>query len=245
MQFWGDIITQHPELIGELPRNIIALEWGYEADHPFDAHGEQFAAAGIPFYVCPGTGSWRTLAGRTDSILGNLRNAAESGLKHGAVGYLITDWGDLGHWQPLPVSYLGFAYGAAASWTCEALSDLDFTSALSRYAFGDPTGTLGSIAFDLGNVYQVTSVTLFNATIFFELLRASPESIPSDRRLDRGRTAPGAGRHRCRDGALAAVPVGSARRPAHPAGIRLGSGHDAACLPPRSVGAARRRDALA
>ena len=68
MQFWGDIITQHPELIGELPRNIIALEWGYEADHPFDAHCARFAAAGIPFYVCPGTGSWRTLAGRTDSI---------------------------------------------------------------------------------------------------------------------------------------------------------------------------------
>ena len=178
MQFWGDIITQHPELIGELPRNIIALEWGYEADHPFDAHCARFAAAGIPFYVCPGTGSWRTLAGRTDSILGNLRNAAESGLKHGAVGYLNTDWGDLGHWQPLPVSYLGFAYGAAASWTCEALSNLDFTSALSRYAFGDPTGTLGSIAIDLGNVHKVTAVTLFNATIFFELLRASPESIP-------------------------------------------------------------------
>lgn len=178
MQFWGDIITQHPELIGELPRNIIALEWGYEADHPFDAHGEHFAAAGIPFYVCPGTGSWRTLAGRTDSILGNLRNAAESGLKHGAVGYLNTDWGDLGHWQPLPVSYLGFAYGAAASWTCEALSHLDFTSALSHYAFGDPTGTLGSIAFDLGNIHQVTAVTLFNATIFFELLRAAPESVP-------------------------------------------------------------------
>ena len=84
MQYWGDIIIQHPELIGELPRDAVALVWGYEADHPFDAHGEKFAAAGIPFYVCPGTGSWRTLAGRTSSVLGNLRNAAENGLKHGA-----------------------------------------------------------------------------------------------------------------------------------------------------------------
>ena len=38
---------------------------------------------------------------------------AENGLKHGAVGYLNTDWGDRGHWQVLPVSYLGFAAGAA------------------------------------------------------------------------------------------------------------------------------------
>ncbi|MCZ7545510.1 MAG: beta-N-acetylhexosaminidase [Anaerolineae bacterium] len=36
MQFWGDIVQNHPELIPELPGDIIALEWGYEADHPFD-----------------------------------------------------------------------------------------------------------------------------------------------------------------------------------------------------------------
>ena len=148
MQYWGDIIIQHPELIGELPRDAVALEWGYEADHPFAAHGEKFAAAGIPFYVCPGTGSWRTLAGRTSSILGNLRNAAENGIKHGAVGYLNTDWGDEGHWQPLPVSYLGFACGAAVSWACDAARDLDLATALSLYAFGDPTGTLGGIALE-------------------------------------------------------------------------------------------------
>ena len=43
MQFWGDIIIQHPELIAGLPRDTIALGWGYEADHPFDEHGAQFA----------------------------------------------------------------------------------------------------------------------------------------------------------------------------------------------------------
>ena len=32
MQFWGDIIVQYPELIPELPRDAIALEWGYEAE---------------------------------------------------------------------------------------------------------------------------------------------------------------------------------------------------------------------
>jgi hexosaminidase len=53
MQFWGDIITHYPELVRELPRDAVALEWGYEADHPFDAHGALFAASGIPFYVCP------------------------------------------------------------------------------------------------------------------------------------------------------------------------------------------------
>ncbi|GAH66375.1 unnamed protein product, partial [marine sediment metagenome] len=36
MQFWGDIIKAYPELIPELPENIIAMVWGYEPDHPFN-----------------------------------------------------------------------------------------------------------------------------------------------------------------------------------------------------------------
>jgi hexosaminidase len=138
MMFWGDIIVQHPELIAELPRDVIALEWGYEADHPFDEDGAKFAQAGIPFYVCPGTSSWNSIVGRTDNALANLRNAAENGLKHGAIGYLITDWGDNGHWQSLPFSYIGFAYGAAVSWAFQANRDMDIARATSFFAFAIP-----------------------------------------------------------------------------------------------------------
>ncbi len=44
MLYWGDIIMEHPELAPELPRDAIALEWGYEAAHPFEAHGSRFQA---------------------------------------------------------------------------------------------------------------------------------------------------------------------------------------------------------
>ncbi len=171
MQFWGDIILHHPELVAELPRDLIALEWGYEADHPFAAHGAQFAAAGLPFYVCPGTSSWCSLAGRTDNALGNLRNAAVQGLRHGAAGYLNTDWGDRGHWQALPISYLGFAAGAAYSWGLEAHREADWPLLLSRFAFDDPAGVMGRVACDLGNVYQATGLAIPNGTLLFWILQ--------------------------------------------------------------------------
>lgn len=172
MQFWGDIIVHYPELVPELPRDVVALEWGYEADHPFDEHGRLFASAGVPFYVCPGTASWNAIAGRTDNALGNLRNAAENGLKYGAGGYLNTDWGDRGHWQYLPVSYLGFAAGAADSWCLETNKDLDIVRTVSLFAFEDPSGTMGRIAYDLGNIYQVPGVPyLHNSSILFWLLQ--------------------------------------------------------------------------
>jgi hypothetical protein len=154
---WGDIIMEHPELVLELPSGLIALEWGYEAASPFDQNGARFAASKIPFYVCPGTSSWLSLVGRTDNALANLRNAAINGKKHGAIGYLITDWGDYGHWQPLPVSYLGFAYGAAVSWAVEANLDLDVPAVLNQFAFDDPSGVMGKIAYESGTLYQIVN----------------------------------------------------------------------------------------
>ncbi len=164
MQCWGDIILKHPELIPELPKDVIALEWGYEATHPFAEHGEKFAQSGVPFYVCPGTSTWNTIAGRTDNAMGNLLNAAENGLKHGAIGYLITDWGDNGHWQFLPVSYLGFAYGAGLSWCVGTNRELDMMAVLNQFAFRDKAGVMGKVTYDMGNVYQALGPYFRNAS---------------------------------------------------------------------------------
>ncbi len=177
MQFWGDIIMHHPELVADLPKDALALEWGYEADHPFDDHGEKFASSGIPFYVCPGTSSWNTVAGRTDNAIGNLVNAAENGLKHGAIGYLNTDWGDNGHWQPLPVSYLGFAFGAAVAWANTTNRELDVRKALDLFIFHDDAEVMGNLVYELGNVYQTPGVLIPNNSVLFWILQATPEEI--------------------------------------------------------------------
>ncbi len=172
MHFWGDIIMEHPELVPELPKDVVALEWGYEANHPFDEHGAKFSASGIPFFVCPGTSSWNTIVGRTDNCLGNLRNAAENGLKHGATGYLITDWGDNGHWQYLPVSYLGFAAGAAYSWCFSANREMDIVRALDVHVFRDDAEVMGRLVYDLGNAYQKIGYLVGNASVLFHFLHS-------------------------------------------------------------------------
>ena len=170
MQFWGDIIVQHPDLVAELPPDAIALEWGYEADHPFEAHGAQFAEAGLPFYVCPGVATWNSIAGRTTNALGNLRNAAVSGLKYGARGYLNTEWGDNHYWQPGAVRDLGFAMGAAFSWAYEANREADVPRVISRFAFDDPTDNLGRVAYDLGEVYRAVGFVPHNSSAVFWML---------------------------------------------------------------------------
>ena len=173
MAFWGDIIIRHPELISELPRDAVALEWGYEADHPFDAHGAQFAASGIPFYVCPGTSSWNSLAGRTSNLVANVRLAAENGRRHGACGLLMTDWGDGGHWQPLAVSLAGLGLGACVAWCGEANRGVDAAAAADACGAGGFGATLAG----LGDVYRLCGALRGNGTELFQLLfrpRAKP-----------------------------------------------------------------------
>lgn len=177
MQFWGDIIIHYPELVGQLPKDTIAMEWGYEADHPFEEHGALFAQSGVPFYVCAGTSSWNSLAGRTANTVNNLQNAVRSGLKNGAIGFLNTDWGDRGHWQPLPVSYLGFAYGAALSWAYAANEGLDLPRVLDLFVFQDSAGVMGQLVYDLGNIYLAPGLARHNGHILFDVLQSSFSQI--------------------------------------------------------------------
>ena len=176
MHYWGDIIIQHPEFVPELPKDAVVLEWGYEADHPFEEHGAEFANSGIPFFVCPGTSSWNTIAGRTSNCLGNIRNATGNGLRHGAGGVLNTDWGDNNHTQYLPVSYLGFAAGAAMSWCHEANRDEDFTAVLDLHAFRDEARVMGRLSYDLGNAHEKAGPAPHNSTVLFNLLTQAADS---------------------------------------------------------------------
>ena len=172
VQLWGDIILNHPELIHELPENATLLEWGYAGDHPFDEHGKLFAESGRAFYVCPGTSTWQSLGGRWDNATANLRNAAQCGLKHGAAGFLNTDWGDYGHQQTLAVSLLPMAYGAAVAWNAQQHSAQDHAFSAGLHLLGDHRSTVATAIQDMGNIYQrITKEPLPNASLDFKLMR--------------------------------------------------------------------------
>jgi len=189
VQFWGDIVVQHPELIGELPRErTVALAWGYEAPRDpatlgasvrellsgvgvdlegvrgFSTLAGPYARAGVPFRVCPGTSSWLSLLGRLPNALGNLRDAAEMGRSSQADGVLITDWGDMGHLQPPVVSLPALAYGAAVSWCLESQGELDLARALDVLLLRDPARVIGAALVRLGELGAETGLEALNSS---------------------------------------------------------------------------------
>ena len=139
---WSDIIYQHPELIGNVPRDIILLDWGYSHDSPFD-RCERLAELKRPFFVCPGTSGWNQVFNDVWNATLNIRRFVAAGKRYGALGVLNTDWGDCGHFNMLGGSLHGAVLGAAMSWNEGRPDDETFDRAFSLHAFDDPKGIMG------------------------------------------------------------------------------------------------------
>lgn len=169
-QFWGDIIVNHPELIEDLPKDMIALVWGYDDNFSAGKDLPKFVAAGLDFYVCPGTSTWNSLIGRNENGFENLKNAAIQGKKYFAKGYLITNWGDNGHWQPMSVAYPGMLLGAAYSWNCDEISLNNIEFLLNHYVYLDKTGNTAKAILKLGYAEKLTNIPNGNANAFHLML---------------------------------------------------------------------------
>ena len=150
MMFWGDIILQKPELVEELPKDIIALDWGYEANHPFDRETAALKAAGVKFAVCPGTSTWGSILGRTDVMIANIDSAVENGEKNGAMGAILTDW------EQYPQSWIcslpAIVYFSRRM-QGRRLSRVELASEIDRIA----GCRVGESLLDLGDVYRKVS----------------------------------------------------------------------------------------
>jgi hypothetical protein len=176
--FWGDIVLSHPELVPRLPEQAILLNWNYEATKSFSSESDQFKNVGVRFYNCPGTSSWCSLIGRGQNAVDNMRDAAESAIHCDAQGYLITDWGDHGHWQPFAISWVGLTYGAGVAWCYKSNSGLEHLPAsISRVAADAPTDELGRLLWRLSNVYLKAGPRLSNRTWWFAYLQSPSDGL--------------------------------------------------------------------
>ena len=164
--FWGDIVLKYPGLAERLPKDAIALDWGYEGNHPFAEETAKFAKTGLDFYVCPGTSSWNSLSGRVENMRENMAAAEAAGRRNGAKGFLVTDWGDGGHWQPLAASLPGMILGGWFADHGPKANRMDLEEALDS-VMGVP---LGGTLLRLGTLYLRGGALRANASELFRIL---------------------------------------------------------------------------
>ena len=173
-QYWGDIVIDHDSLIPYLPKNMTCMVWGYDTKYDFDKTLAKFENAGLRFYVCPGTATWRSIIGRNDIAFTNEYNAAVNAVKHGAAGMLVTNWGDFGHWQPLSVCYAPMMVGCSYAWRCDSSITRRIDFLLNQYLFEDPTGNLGQAVMKLSYAHTYAKIPEGVANAFHLMLHRYP-----------------------------------------------------------------------
>jgi hypothetical protein len=149
---WGDVVHTHPERISEIDRDLVLLDWWYEANFDFD-RVKRFAENDIAFVVCPGTSSWNCLFPRIPNSITNIERYSDAGKRHGAFGLICTDWGDSGHYNLQGGSWFGFAWAAQHAWS-GATAPADFDRAFSNALFGDRSGAVARCYREIGAIHE-------------------------------------------------------------------------------------------
>lgn len=172
IQLWGDILGKFPELYRNLPAGATVLEWHYEASDPFEPALRELREAGVPALACPGTSSWKSLCGRTGNMLGNIGRAGSEARSSGARGMLLTDWGDGGHHQHLPISYPGIAAASESAWGHGAESLEQRIPHAIAFAFPDARENprLGELLLEFGRTEEDFRHPLRGQNLLFGML---------------------------------------------------------------------------
>lgn len=173
MQFWADILLEHPERAGEAPADAVPVIWGYDAGHPFDTQCKTLKDLGRRYLVAPGASTWNSFSSRWDNARENVFEAVAYAQKHDAAGILMTAWGDNGNHWVWPVMYPSLTLAGALAWNRAGNIRLDLEKAVDAIWFNDG-GVSSSLLMEFLSTDGLFAKTVRNKSVLWEILFNPP-----------------------------------------------------------------------
>lgn len=115
VMMWGDIAAKDPEIVRQLPKDMLMLVWMYAPSDSYADMMEPYAKAGFEFMVAPGMSMWGTVYPSYDTYTKNIANLVRDGHQHGAMGMMNTAWDDSGE-SLFNTTWHGMAWAADMAW---------------------------------------------------------------------------------------------------------------------------------
>ncbi len=115
MIMYGDIILRNPEILTQLPKDILIMDWHYGASDDYPSV-EFFKRAGRQFLVSPGVSDWRRIFPDMANAFVNIQHLTQKGAQYGALGSIVSTWGDYGGANFKELDWPGFAFAGACAW---------------------------------------------------------------------------------------------------------------------------------
>jgi len=155
--FWGDIALNHPDLIGNIPKEMIVANWDYAPKESYDSRIKPFKDAGLEQFVCPGVWGWNQIFPNVDAASKNIINFVRDGQAAGSTGMLNTTWDDDGE-ALFEMTWYGIVLGAAASWQSQPVDQKVFDDAFDWAFFRNDGDQFVSVIHTLGSVNTILGI---------------------------------------------------------------------------------------
>jgi len=190
LMFWGDIAVKYPQLLGILPKDMIAVAWEYDAKPSFDSIIKPYRDAGLRVVVAPGAQTWNQLWPNLDVSYVNVRNFVRDGQRLGAMGTLNTTWNDDGE-AIYGMAWPTLIFGAAAGWQAGESNidqfknaydwafyrngDATFRDALENLDRGHQALARINVETETDDLFWIDPFTLEGAKMMQKIATAAPE----------------------------------------------------------------------
>jgi hexosaminidase len=191
LMFWGDIALKYPQLLGILPKDMIAVPWDYDPKPSYDSIIKPYRDAGLRVVVAPGAQTWNQLWPDLDAGYINIRNFVRDGQHVGAMGMLNTTWNDDGE-AIYDMAWPALIFGAAAGWQPGESSidqfkdaydwafyrngnDSTFRDALENLDHGHQALAKAKIETNTDDLYWIDPFTPEGAKMMVRVAAAAPE----------------------------------------------------------------------
>jgi hexosaminidase len=153
---YGDIILNNPDILAEIPKDVIIVDWHYGGAFEYGSP-EVFRKAGFQFIVSPAVTNFTGPFPNYPNTFVNIRELNRTGRENGSLGLLTSSWNDYGGEELRELNYLGYAWGAECSWYSGNTDSEGFTAAFLRDFYGtsdvSDIQAAYSILSDPGNQY--------------------------------------------------------------------------------------------
>ncbi len=181
MMAWADAVLSQPEALPLLPDDLVLCIWMYgsgdlEGPEHYRKSIEPVAERGLPFYAC--TSSWSLMKLFPDLAVmrANHDSFIPEAKRLGAMGAMITVWGDMGHMNLPGLEPYPLAYGARHFWEDAPNNGTDFDRAFSWTLLRGAAGASAQLCGTLDEVNRVLKGPAGMAGVGFLLLFEEPLS---------------------------------------------------------------------
>jgi len=162
---WGDMLLHYPEIIPEIPKDVIVMNWHYgsekfEDEDYYRPFIETFQKTGLAQFACSWTGSCLRLFPDLRIANKNVRCFVSEAQKYGVKGILNTNWGDGGNHNLLGYVWYGFAFSAEAGWSPKKMDERTFDARFCRQFFGLGTEEMAQVFWLLTQVNYIVDIDL-------------------------------------------------------------------------------------